>query len=184
MTERAVSVLSWPVTCVRAACVTLHVVAVSHLGMSGLGWSHISCSVIIEVKARSSVCVLWWREQNSSNSILHLFELDLCSWRPARIACGAELACMHPSIPGPAYSILTNMTQLEAFLNRWRAELAPTHSFVFSARNGAPLTMQGVHRIFTSSCYRLARPEIPVTRPSVASAKIVTCRGFIKSALR
>ncbi len=61
------------------------------------------------------------------------------------------------------WSTLTfhNFTQLEAFLNRWRAELAPTHSFVFTARNGAPLTMQGVHRIFTSTSYRLASPRKP-----------------------
>jgi hypothetical protein len=45
--------------------------------------------------------------------------------------------------------------QLEAWLGRWRAELAPTHSFVFTRANGTPLTTQSVHRLFTSTCYRL-----------------------------
>ena len=47
--------------------------------------------------------------------------------------------------------------QLEAFLERWRAELKPSHSFVFTMRYGAPMTAQGVHRLFVSACYRLVR---------------------------
>ena len=47
--------------------------------------------------------------------------------------------------------------QLEAFLERWRAELKPSHSFVFTMRNGEPMTVQGVHRLFVSACYRLVR---------------------------
>ena len=84
--------------------------------------------------------------------------------------------CMHASSAHDPcevdHIVIHDITQLEAFLGRWRAELAPTHSFVFTARNGAPLTMQGVHRIFTSTCYRLASPRTPsFIRPSAAFAK-------------
>lgn len=74
--------------------------------------------------------------------------------------------------------------QLEAFLERWRAELKPSHSFVFTMRNGAPMTVQGVHRLFVSACYRLVRPCRPVFRsssPVEPILQLVPHAEFLKS---
>ncbi|KAK9843821.1 hypothetical protein WJX81_007539 [Elliptochloris bilobata] len=60
---------------------------------------------------------------------------------------------------------------LEAFLDRWRTELKPTHAFVFTARSGAPLTAQAVHRLFVSTCYRLTGKK---TNPHLVRDMIVT----------
>ena len=71
----------------------------------------------------------------------------------------------HPSrLRSTAAASTASDPQLEAFLERWRAELKPAHAFVFSARNGAPLTPQGVHRLFVSSCFRLVHPCLPAAR--------------------
>ena len=44
--------------------------------------------------------------------------------------------------------------ELEAFLDEWRAELAPTHDFVFTKADGMPLTEGTVYKIFYTSSYR------------------------------
>ena len=98
----------------------------------------------------------------------HLIRAACVSWRACTFLYHVETIIIH------------DFTQLEAFLGRWRAELAPTHSFVFTARNGAPLTMQGVHRIFTSTSYRLASPQKRYfIIPSAAFAQNVTRPGFV-----
>lgn len=44
--------------------------------------------------------------------------------------------------------------ELEAFLDEWRAELGPTHDFVFTKADGMPLTEGTVYKIFYTSSYR------------------------------
>lgn len=61
--------------------------------------------------------------------------------------------------------------ELQAFLDTWRAELNPQHSFVFSQLSGKPLTEQGVHKIFTTSSYRIAGKK---TNPHLVRDMVVT----------
>ncbi|GAB4819278.1 hypothetical protein N2152v2_006324 [Parachlorella kessleri] len=45
--------------------------------------------------------------------------------------------------------------ELEAFIAKWRAELQPHHNLLFSQKNGQPMTQQAVHKVFTTTAYRL-----------------------------
>lgn len=37
--------------------------------------------------------------------------------------------------------------ELEAFLTSWRQHLNPQHGYVFSMKNGAPLTAQALYKV-------------------------------------
>ena len=68
--------------------------------------------------------------------------------------------------------------QLEAFLGHWRAHLRPAHGLVFSQLNGAPLTVQGVHKLFYSSAFRITGKK---TNPHLVRDMVVTylrCAAF------
>ena len=61
--------------------------------------------------------------------------------------------------------------QLEAFLGHWRAHLRPAHGLVFSQLNGAPLTAQGLHKLFYSSAFRITGKK---TNPHLVRDMVVT----------
>ena len=61
--------------------------------------------------------------------------------------------------------------QLEAFLGHWRAFLRPQHSLVFSQLNGAPLTAQGLGKLFYTSAHRIAGKK---TNPHLVRDMVVT----------
>ena len=61
--------------------------------------------------------------------------------------------------------------QLEAFLGRWRAFLQPRHALLFSQLNGAPLTVQGVYKVFQTSAFRISGKK---TNPHLVRDMVVT----------
>ena len=61
--------------------------------------------------------------------------------------------------------------QLEAFLGRWRAFLQPKHALLFSQLNGAPLTVQGVYKVFQTSAFRISGKK---TNPHLVRDMVVT----------
>ena len=61
--------------------------------------------------------------------------------------------------------------QLEAFLGHWRQFLQPKHSLLFSQLNGAPMTMQAVHKIFYTSAFRISGKK---TNPHLVRDMVVT----------
>jgi hypothetical protein len=61
--------------------------------------------------------------------------------------------------------------QLEAFLGYWRQFLRPDHSLVFSQLNGAPLTVQGLGKIFYTSAFRISGKK---TNPHLVRDMVVT----------
>jgi hypothetical protein len=44
--------------------------------------------------------------------------------------------------------------ELEAFLDTWRAHLAPQHDFLFTKKNGQPLQDKDVYKTFFTTAYR------------------------------
>lgn len=61
--------------------------------------------------------------------------------------------------------------QLEAFLGVWRAHLQPQHNLVFSQLNGAPLTVQGLGKLFYTSAHRITGKK---TNPHLVRDMVVT----------
>ena len=61
--------------------------------------------------------------------------------------------------------------QLEAYLGRWRAFLQPKHALLFSQLNGAPLTVQGVYKVFQTSAFRISGKK---TNPHLVRDMVVT----------
>eukprot|EP00884_Botryococcus_braunii_P009276 jgi/Botrbrau1/1834/Bobra.146_1s0029.2 len=61
--------------------------------------------------------------------------------------------------------------ELEAFIHRWRAALQPKHDFLFSQRNGAPMTTQGLYKVFYTTSFRLTGKK---TNPHLVRDSIVT----------
>ncbi len=61
--------------------------------------------------------------------------------------------------------------QLEAFLGHWRQFLKPQHTLMFSQLNGAPMTMQGVYKIFHTSAFRISGKK---TNPHLVRDMVVT----------
>lgn len=50
--------------------------------------------------------------------------------------------------------------ELEAFMARWRSELAPGHEFLFSQLNGEPLTDKSLYKLFWTTAYRLTGKKV------------------------
>ena len=60
-----------------------------------------------------------------------------------------------PMVISPTY-----YSALEEWITRRRSQLRPSHNFLFTARNGNPLTDVGVHRVMTSTSYRLTGQRV------------------------
>ncbi len=60
---------------------------------------------------------------------------------------------------------------LEEYLFTLRAELQPQHSFVFTQKNGKPLTAQSFHKLFTRAVWRLTGKKM---NPHLVRDSIVT----------
>ena len=60
---------------------------------------------------------------------------------------------------------------LEEWLSVRRAHLRPAHDFLFTGKNGAPLTDAGVHKLMTSTAYRLTGKR---TNPHLVRDMIIT----------
>lgn len=61
--------------------------------------------------------------------------------------------------------------ELEAFMARWRSELAPSHDFLFSQLNGEPLTDKSLYKLFWTTAYRLTGKK---ANPHLVRDSIVT----------
>ena len=60
---------------------------------------------------------------------------------------------------------------LEQWLSVRRSHLRPAHDFLFTGKNGAPLTDAGVHKLMTSTAYRLTGQR---TNPHLVRDMIIT----------
>jgi hypothetical protein len=60
---------------------------------------------------------------------------------------------------------------MEEWIEHRRAHLAPRHDYLFTARNGAPLTDVGVHSLLTSTSYRLTGRRV---NPHLVRDMIIT----------
>ena len=60
---------------------------------------------------------------------------------------------------------------LEEWLSVRRTHLRPAHDFLFTGKNGAPLTDAGVHKLMTSTAYRLTGKR---TNPHLVRDMIIT----------
>ena len=94
-------------------------------------------------------------------------------------ACEGPSSCLSPTNPGRGPNACADGgAQLEAFLGHWRAHLRPAHGLAFSQLNGAPLTAQGVHKLFYSSAFRITGKK---TNPHLVRDMVVTylrCDAF------
>ena len=60
---------------------------------------------------------------------------------------------------------------MEEWIRTRRAHLKPTHDFLFTSKNGGPLTDTAVHRLLTSTSYRLTGRR---TNPHLIRDMIIT----------
>ncbi len=67
--------------------------------------------------------------------------------------------------------------ELEAWLNRWRACLNPSHTFVFTQLNGKPLTAMSLYQLFRHAIYRASLilfGEGKATNPQLVRTILIT----------
>jgi hypothetical protein len=57
----------------------------------------------------------------------------------------------------PALQIAPSLSPaLEQWYNRWRQELAPSHNFFFSQKNGQPFTGESLYQMFSNAAFRIS----------------------------